>query len=68
MVSFGTPWEAVQWGLSIQVDLLRADWPEALFKHPDSAVQYSGDQKTVVYRGMRVRVGMHTGLCFFFFC
>jgi hypothetical protein len=50
-----------------QLDLLRAEWPDALYRHPDSAIQYAKDKKTVLYRGMRVRMGMHTGKrCFLF--
>jgi len=69
MVSFGSPVQAVRWALDVQVDLLRADWPEQCYLHPDAAIEYEGGNDAadseqrgdLLFRGLRVRVGIHTG-------
>ena len=63
MVAFFTATDAVKWALAVQTDLLRADWPEETYMHPDATIEYLevGGKKTLIYRGLRVRIGMHTG-------
>ena len=75
MVAFQTPSAAAAWAMDIQEKLLRIDWPEDIFEHrsgtrvamPASdgeASIGSGTSSAVAYlfRGLRVRMGIHTGI------
>jgi len=48
-VSFERAVDAVQFGIAVQRQLLNVDWPEALFKHPDSAIETSPSGK-IIYK------------------
>lgn len=59
MVAFSTPLAAVRWAVYVQEALLEVDWPEALLEvGPARVVEEKGK---VVQRGLRLRMGVHTG-------
>ncbi|KNC48966.1 adenylate and Guanylate cyclase catalytic domain-containing protein [Thecamonas trahens ATCC 50062] len=60
MVAFSETANAVRCGLAIQRALLDAPWPDKLLENADSQV-VRGDDGELLYRGLRVRVGIHTG-------
>eukprot|EP01116_Phalansterium_solitarium_P007479 TRINITY_DN2018_c0_g1_i1.p1 TRINITY_DN2018_c0_g1~~TRINITY_DN2018_c0_g1_i1.p1 ORF type:complete len:1271 (-),score=433.53 TRINITY_DN2018_c0_g1_i1:413-4225(-) len=59
-VAFASVENALRWSLEVQQQLLKLDWPESLFAHRFAAEERdsSGD---VLYRGLRLRIGIHTG-------
>jgi predicted ATPase/class 3 adenylate cyclase len=59
-VAFGSPATGVQWALDVQRRLMELPWPDGLADQPEAAdVQDSGGN--VLLRGLRVRMGGHTG-------
>jgi class 3 adenylate cyclase len=61
MVAFQRPDNAVRWCLAVQDALFHAPWNEHLMEHPDSAQAYSLSG-VLNQRGLRVRMGVHTGV------
>lgn len=60
MVAFRDSINAVSWCLEVQEELLKANWPEEILKHKDAKVER--DPKGILlYRGLRVRMGVHRG-------
>ena len=45
MIAFDSAVTAAKWALTCQELLLEAEWPEELFKHPDSAVEHDQNGK-----------------------
>ncbi|WP_233261325.1 adenylate/guanylate cyclase domain-containing protein [Vitiosangium sp. GDMCC 1.1324] len=60
MVAFTSAVEAVRWCLAVQQALLIAPWPEGLLVEPEAAEERSVGGG-LVYRGLRVRMGVHLG-------
>ena len=58
--SFERPVDAVRFSIKVQQDLLNVEWPEDVYKHPDSKIEVS-PSGTLLYKGLRVRMGIHTG-------
>ncbi|KAF0979950.1 hypothetical protein FDP41_001103 [Naegleria fowleri] len=59
MIAFDNPILALGFCLSVQRDLLHANWPLELLDHEDTReVKY---EEQLVYRGPRVRIGVHYG-------
>ncbi|KIY97406.1 adenylate cyclase [Monoraphidium neglectum] len=66
-VAFHDAFDAVSWALAMQQAMLEADWPEALLSHEKAAVVLSdlSDSSrpgTLLFRGLRVRVAVSTGI------
>jgi predicted ATPase/class 3 adenylate cyclase len=59
MVAFPSALEAVRWCLDVQEVLLDAPWPEEILREPEAA-EVRGEG-SVLYRGLRVRMGVHVG-------
>ena len=59
-ISFERPEDAIRFCFKVQVDLLKEEWAEDVFKHPDAKIEAS-PSGAVLYRGLRVRMGVHTG-------
>ena len=73
-VAFHTVADAVHWALLVQERLLALPWPPELLAHPAAAEVYGGDGvqggeagaspkagSGLLYRGLRVRIGIHAG-------
>lgn len=59
MIVFGNPALALAFSLNVQQDLLLANWPLEILNHADTKeVKY---EEQLIYRGPRVRIGVHTG-------
>ena len=58
-VAFVDASHAIRWAIDVQRELLDADWDDRLLALELAGEQRAGDK--VVYRGLRVRIGLHTG-------
>jgi class 3 adenylate cyclase len=62
MVTFFNLLDAIRWCLAVQLGLLEIVWPEDLLKQPAAArVLSKTDNKTPIFNGIRIRMGIHTG-------
>lgn len=60
MIAFGDPLTAIMWAAEVQLKLLEVDWPEKIYEHPDAKIEHGPDGE-LLYRGLKVRMGIHTG-------
>jgi len=60
-VAFHSPMDAVSWALHVQLALLQVAWPHELLQHP-LAKQESGSDNKLLFRGLRVRMAINTGV------
>jgi serine/threonine protein kinase/ABC-type phosphate transport system substrate-binding protein len=60
-VAFQHAHDAARWAISVQHRLLCAPWDPELCKHSSAAEETAGEDDVVVFRGLRVRMGLHTG-------
>jgi adenylate cyclase len=60
MVAFGRPQMALEWCMACQTELLGATWPDDLLRH-EKAAALSSPTGMLLYRGLRVRMGLHCG-------
>lgn len=63
-LAFHDPIDAVSWALESQHRLLMLPWPPELLRHQDAREQQTPpfvEGNDVVFRGLRVRMAMHTG-------
>src|SRR4051812_24864330 len=63
MVSFATVTSALLWSFSVQLALLSCEgWPTEILRSPQCAEVYSeDDDRTLLFRGLSVRMGIHFG-------
>jgi adenylate cyclase len=45
----------------VHQELLNVEWPEALLDHPGAAEEWGDVDDRVIFRGLRVRMGIHVG-------
>lgn len=63
MVSFHDVASALLWCLTIQIQLLHADWPRQILDHKDGKEIFkNGISNELLYRGLSVRMGIHCGV------
>lgn len=60
MVSFQSVLDATEFAAALQLALLDCDWPAAVLKHP-SCLEQRNDAGHLLWRGPRIRVGLHVG-------
>ena len=60
MVSFPTVTSALLWCLTVQLELLREDWPQEILDSEEGK-EIVNSRGEVLYRGLSVRMGMHWG-------
>jgi hypothetical protein len=53
--------DALAWCCEVQRALVTVEWPEALLEHPGAAEEWGDTDDRVLYRGLRVRMGVHVG-------
>ena len=61
ILAFHDPLDAVGWALHVQLALLEAPWPTEIFQHPLAKLVTGSDGK-LLFRGLRVRMAIHTGI------
>ncbi|ORY02907.1 hypothetical protein K493DRAFT_384979, partial [Basidiobolus meristosporus CBS 931.73] len=62
MVSFPTVSSALRWCLTVQLQLLQADWPQEILNSEDGREIFApGLTNELLYRGLSVRMGLHYG-------
>lgn len=62
MIAFEDALSAVNFCLRAQLDLLKINWPEKILNHPDAGEETADDGETVLQKGIRVRMGLYTGM------
>ncbi|KAL0491868.1 hypothetical protein AKO1_010259 [Acrasis kona] len=62
MVGFNHAYDAISWAMSVQEELLDCqEWPtELILGSYDCRMEWD-QNKTVIFKGLRVRIGMHLG-------
>lgn len=60
MVSFPTVTSAFLWCLTVQLELLREDWPQEILDSEEGKEELNSKGQ-VLYRGLSVRMGIHWG-------
>jgi class 3 adenylate cyclase len=60
-MAFQEPLDALAWCVEVQQELLRVDWPDALGEHPGAAEEWGDTDDRLIFRGLRVRMGIHFG-------
>jgi class 3 adenylate cyclase len=60
-VAFQEPLDAVEWCCDVQRELLVARWPDRLLEHSGACEITATMSDDVVFRGPRVRMGIHRG-------
>jgi len=60
-VAFQDVKSAVEWCMDVQHELLKVEWPEALLAHPSAAEEIGDVEDKVLFKGLRVRMGLHYG-------
>eukprot|EP01064_Diplonema_japonicum_P026885 TRINITY_DN3848_c0_g1_i2.p1 TRINITY_DN3848_c0_g1~~TRINITY_DN3848_c0_g1_i2.p1 ORF type:complete len:1731 (+),score=385.11 TRINITY_DN3848_c0_g1_i2:32-5194(+) len=60
MVAFHNPTVAAKWCITVQRELLTCEWPENLL-HMDLCKPIYDEEENLIWRGLRVRMGFHTG-------
>lgn len=60
MVSFPTVTSALLWCLTVQLELLREDWPQEILDSEEGK-EIVNSRGELLYRGLSVRMGMHWG-------
>lgn len=60
MLAFSDPINALNFCISVQLALLQVKWPDQLLTHPAAKEEWS-EQGVLLYRGLRVRMGVHYG-------
>jgi class 3 adenylate cyclase len=53
--------DALAWCSEVQQVLLAAFWPEELLEHPGAAEEWGDTDNRVLFKGLRVRMGVHVG-------
>src|SRR5690606_1644083 len=62
MISFFNAVDAVKYCMLVQENLMLADWPELLLNHECAKEVYSSATNLLLFRGLRVRMGVHVGI------
>ncbi|KAI5474923.1 adenylate cyclase [Pseudohyphozyma bogoriensis] len=60
IVSFPTVTSALLWCLTVQLELLRIDWPQEILDSNEGK-EIMSDKGELIYRGLSVRMGIHWG-------
>jgi class 3 adenylate cyclase len=61
-LAFQSVLDAVEWCMEAQHALANTvQWPEALLDHPGAAEEWGDADKRIVFKGLRVRMGVHAG-------
>lgn len=63
MVSFPTVTSALLWSLTVQIELLREDWPQEILDS-EECKEIVNTRGEILYRGLSVRMGIHFVRCF----
>jgi serine/threonine protein kinase/2',3'-cyclic-nucleotide 2'-phosphodiesterase (5'-nucleotidase family) len=60
-VAFQEVSPALEWCMDVQQALLDVEWPEALLAHPAAAEELGDVEDKVIFKGLRVRMGVNYG-------
>lgn len=61
MCSFFKVSDAVKWCLAVQHALVSLEWPSEILSQSSAQREMSADGKSIIYNGLRVRMGIHVG-------
>lgn len=60
-VAFSEVGAALDWCADMQRQLLKINWPPELLEHPGAAEEWGNKDDRVLFKGLRVRMGVHIG-------
>jgi class 3 adenylate cyclase len=60
-MAFQNTTDALEWCMEAQQELVKLAWPEALLDHPGAAEEWGDTDDRVLFKGLRVRMGVHVG-------
>ena len=60
-MAFHDPIDAISWALEVQHKLLLLAWPKQLLSHDDAKEELCPAGTIPMFRGLRVRMAIHTG-------
>ena len=60
-MAFQNTSDALEWCMEAQQELVKLAWPEALLDHPGAAEEWGEADNRVIFKGLRVRMGVHVG-------
>jgi class 3 adenylate cyclase len=60
-VAFQDTSKALEWCMTVQEHLMQVDWPKGLLQHPAAAEEWGDTDDRLIFRGLRVRMGVHVG-------
>eukprot|EP01087_Luapelamoeba_hula_P003945 TRINITY_DN138_c0_g1_i2.p1 TRINITY_DN138_c0_g1~~TRINITY_DN138_c0_g1_i2.p1 ORF type:complete len:1733 (-),score=273.96 TRINITY_DN138_c0_g1_i2:43-5241(-) len=60
-IAFQHAADAVRWATTTQYRLVSAEWEAKLLAHPAAAEEWAGEDDQVVFKGLRVQMGIHLG-------
>ncbi len=58
---FVRAFDALRWCTETQNALLSITWPQSLLEHPGAIEEHDVKDERVIFRGLRVRMGVHAG-------
>lgn len=61
MIAFNEAFDAIQFCNTVQQELLHLNWPPAIFKNPKYIEIKNDFDEELLFRGLRVRMGVHIG-------
>jgi len=65
-MAFQNAADALAWCLDVQQALMQVEWPDRLLAHPGAAEEWAENGAegggVMLYRGLRVRMGVHSGM------
>jgi class 3 adenylate cyclase len=61
-MAFQNTSDALEWCMEAQQALVHSvEWPEALLNHPGAAEEWGDTDERIMFKGLRVRMGVHVG-------
>lgn len=60
-LAFQSALDALAWCVEVQQELVKVDWPKELLDHPGAAEEWGDTDDRVLFKGLRVRMGIHFG-------
>ncbi len=60
-IAFQHTTNALEWCSEVQQELIKSEWPKALLEHPGAAEEWGDTDNRVLFKGLRVRMGVHVG-------
>jgi len=60
-MAFQSTADALEWCMAAQQELVKVNWPKQLLEHPGASEEWGDQDEKVIFKGLRVRMGVHLG-------